>query len=68
MAQKHKEKYTMKLLQRKQLQDSRKIKSKLKVKDGLPPKSAFLLSLLARHDNFNDALIRIRVVTQKRAS
>ena len=39
-----------------------------KRKHSLPPKSAFLLSLLARHDNFNDALIRIRVGMQKRAS
>ena len=35
---------------------------------GCLPTSAFLLSILARHDNFNDALIRIRVGTQKRAS
>ena len=39
---KPKEKDTMKLLQRKQLNDSRKIKNELKVKDGLLPTSAFL--------------------------
>ena len=35
---------------------------------GCLPTSAFLYSLLARHDNFNEALIRIRVGTQKRES
>ena len=35
---------------------------------GCLPRSAFLYSLLARHDNLNDALIRIRIGTQKRES
>ena len=34
----------MELLQRQQLQDSRKTKSKLKVKDGLPPNKRFSLT------------------------
>ena len=44
LAQKPKEKDTMKLLQRQQLQDSRKAKkNKLKVKDGCPPNKRFSL-------------------------
>ena len=35
---------SMKLLQRQQLQDSRKVKSKLKVNDGLPPNKRFSLT------------------------
>ena len=42
--------------------------TKSKENMGCLPTSAFLLNLLARHDNFNDALKRIRIETQKRAS
>ena len=43
-------------------------KNKLKEKMGCLPTNAFLYSLLARPSNFDDAQIRIRVETHKRAS
>ena len=65
---KPKEKDTMNFLHKKKLHDSRKGKTKLKEKMGCLPTSAFLYSLLARPSIFNDADIRIRVKTHKRAS